>query len=72
MNCNIRLLLDSLVYVLEVILTQDWFTATLGGSGFHRAGFPHSFFQAVNSAGIDRKAFCDFLCIVCLVSGFDE
>ena len=76
MDCNIRLFLYDPVNILEIRLAEARLAPTQREPGFHGAGFPHSFFQTVNSAGIYGKAFCDFPCMrkekIRIVSGLPD
>ena len=72
MDCNIGLFLYQPVDIVNIRLTQGGFTPAQRNPGFHRAGFPHPFFQTINRAGIYEKAFCHFLCIMGFVPGFNK
>ena len=71
-DCNVGLILDQQINILEIFLSQNRFTPTQRSPCLDRTSFAHSFFKTINGTGINRKTFCNFFCIVSLIPSFNE
>lgn len=69
---NIRLLLDQIVNMNNVVIGKDGFAATQRCTGFHRTGHFHLLAQTVDRTCVYRKAFGDFPDRDMMIKGLDN